>query len=71
MGEWYYPDGEVVKNNAETVAAGENFYRVRNAPQVVRLAHRGILSSSASIGSYCCRIPTTQGNITFCASIGR
>ena len=28
MGEWYYPDGRAVPN----IAAGEDLYRVRNAP---------------------------------------
>ena len=35
-GEWYYPDGRVVPN----AGANEDFYRVRNAPQVARLARR-------------------------------
>ena len=72
-GEWYYPDGTAVKNNADSVAADDSFYRVRNAPQVIRLARRnsnnvhGLLSPT---GSYCCVIPTTGGDMTFCANIG-
>ena len=67
MGEWYYPDGRIVPNQA----AGEGFYRVRNAPQVIRLARRvGITPAFSPTGSYCCVIPTTGGEMTFCANIG-
>ena len=67
-GEWYYPDGRVVQNNANSTAARESFYRVRNAPQVVRLARRS--TSLSPTGSYCCVIPTNGGERTFCANIG-
>ena len=72
-GEWYYPDGSVVQNNAASMAAGEGFYRIRNDPQVVRLnrRHYGVPSPALSpTGSYCCVIPTTKGEMTFCANIG-
>ena len=67
LGEWYYPDGRVVQKNSQS---RENFYRVKNAPQIVRLARRvnsPNLSRSPN-GSYCCVIPTTQGEMTFCAN---
>ena len=68
-GEWYYPDGRMVPNQA----AGEGFYRIRNAPQVARLARRigrlGITLTLEPTGSYCCVIPTTGGEMTFCANI--
>ena len=69
MGEWYYPDGRVVPNQA----AGEDFYRVRNAPQVVRLARRLSFVTPAlePTGSYCCVVPTTGGERTFCTNIGK
>ena len=68
VGEWYYPNGSVVPNQT----AGEGFYRVRNAPQVVRLARRmaGVTPALSPIGSYCCVIPTTGGEMIFCAKIG-
>ena len=64
----YYPDGRAVPN----IAAGEDLYRVRNAPQVMRLARRGgnaggVLSPT---GLYCCVIPTSLGEQTFCAKLG-
>ena len=67
-GAWYYPDGRAVPNQI----AWEDFYRVRNAPQVVRLARRDYLNPSviAPTGSYCCVIPTTGEEMTFCANIG-
>ena len=68
MGEWYYPDGRVIPNQA----AGEGFYRVRNAPQVVRLARReaSTIPALSPTGTYCCVIPTTGGEMTFCANLG-
>ena len=69
-GEWYYPDGKVVLNNAGSMAAGENFYRVRNVPQVIRLARRSNINSYDPNGSYCCVVPTTGGEMTFCAHLG-
>ena len=69
-GEWYYPDGRMVP----TSAAGEGFYRVRNAPQVARLARRvagpGTTFTLTPTGSFCCVIPTTGGEMTFCANTG-
>ena len=65
-GEWYYPDGRAVPNQA----TGEDFYRLRNAPQVVRLARRDSSNPLSPTGSYCCVIPTTGGEMTFCVNIG-
>ena len=67
-GEWYYPDGGMVPNSA----AGEGFYRIRNAPQVVRLARRIVstIPALSPTGTYCCVIPTTGGEMTFCVNIG-
>ena len=65
-GEWYYPDGRTVPNQA----ANEDFYRVRNAPQVVRLSRRQRSNPLSPTGSYCCVVPTTRGEMTFCANTG-
>ena len=72
-GAWYYPDGSAVQNSYGSMAAGEGFYRVRNAPQVVRLARRvSIMHPVLSpTGHYCCVIPTTVGEMTFCVNIGK
>ena len=69
-GEWYYPYGWVIQNNADSTAAGESFYRIRNAPQVIRLRRRDSSNRLSPIGFYCCVVPTTKGEMTFCASIG-
>ncbi len=68
VGEWYYPSGNAVGNQA----AGEPFYRVRNSAQVVRLARRELRVNPVlnPSGAFCCHIPTTQGNMTFCVNIG-
>ena len=70
-GAWYYPDGEIVKNNAGSLAAGEGFYFVRNAPQLIRLARRDGGNPLEPTGSYCCVIPVIgDQDMTFCANIG-
>ena len=66
LGEWYYPDGRVVPNQA----AYENYYRVRNAPQVVRLARRVFFEPLGPTGLFCCEMPTTQGKMRICINLG-
>ena len=65
-GAWYYPDGTTLNNFAGST--GEGFYFVRNGPQLIRLARK--FSVIAPTGSYCCVIPTTGGEMTFCANLG-
>ena len=69
LGEWTYPNGSVILNNAESTAAGEQFYFVRNAPQLIRLARRQANNPLSPTGSYCCTIPTTGKEMTLCANI--
>ena len=69
-GKWYYPNGTALKNNFAAIAAGEGFYFVRNAPQVIRLCRRELINPLSPTGSYCCVIPTTGGEMTFCAKLG-
>ena len=64
-----YPDGSVILNNAGSMAAGHQFYIVRNAPQLIRLARRQSNNPLSPTGSYCCTIPTTGGEMTLCANI--
>ncbi len=68
-GQWTFPNGSVILNNIEALDAGQQFYRLRNAPQVVRL-NRGVTNPLTPTGSYCCTVPTTGGNMTFCANLG-
>lgn len=65
MGEWHYPDGRAVLNNA----AREDFYRIRNAPQVVRLGRR-LYRAQHTTGLFCCVIPTSLGKQILCANLG-
>ncbi len=67
LGQWTYPDGTIVQNNANSAAAGEGFYMLRNAPQLVRLGRRTNILSP--LGSYCCTLPTTGGTMTLCANL--
>ncbi len=69
LGQWTYPDGSVILGNAKSQAG---FYLVRNAPRVIKLARRQNLTTTFSppTGSYCCTIPTTKQNMTFCANLG-
>ena len=61
----------MVQNHAASQTAGEDFYIRRNAHQVVRLARRESTTSTEPTGSYCCVIPTTGGEMTFYANIGK
>ena len=70
LGQWTYPDGRVILNNAGSTTVGEQFYIVRNAPQLIRLARRQSNNPLSPTGSYCCTIPTTGGEITLCANLG-
>ncbi len=70
LGQWTYPDGSVVLNNGGSVAAGQQFYIVRNAPQVIRLNRRENNNPLTPTGSYCCTVPTTGGDMTLCANLG-
>ncbi len=70
LGQWTYPDGSVVLNNGDAVAAGDGFYFVRNDAQLIRLARREINNPLSPTGSYCCTVPTTGGDMTLCANLG-
>ncbi len=71
LGQWMYPDGSMVLNNGDSMTAGDQFYRIRNAPQVVRLARREATNPLTPTGSYCCTVPTTGGvEMTLCANLG-
>ncbi|XP_064386598.1 sushi, von Willebrand factor type A, EGF and pentraxin domain-containing protein 1-like isoform X2 [Halichondria panicea] len=69
LGQWTYPNGSVILNNPGSTAVGELFYIVRNAPQLIRLARRQSSNPLSPTGSYCCTIPTTGGEMIFCAKL--
>ncbi len=70
LGQWTYPDGSVLLNKPNSATAGQQFYVLRNAPQVVRLARREGNNPLTPTGSYCCTVPTTGGEMTLCANLG-
>lgn len=68
MGEWHYPNGSIIPNRA----AGEDFFRLRNSPQAIKLARLHDIDGNGALGPtglYCCVIPTSIGEQTFCAHL--
>ncbi len=70
LGQWTYPDGSVILQNGGSETAGQQFYIIRNGPQLIRLAHRNTTNPVTPTGSYCCAVPTTGGDKTLCANLG-
>ncbi len=71
LGQWTYPNGSLLLNNKDSVTAGQQFYRLRNAPQVIRLVRRQNVNPLTPTGSYCCTVPTNGGvEMTLCANLG-
>ena len=70
LGHWTYPDGSVVLKNGASATARDLFYMIRNAAQLIRLARRETNNPLTPTGSYCCTVPTTGGEMTFCANLG-
>ena len=65
-GEWYYPSGSIVPNNA----AGEDFYRGRGSEQTIRLNRRN--NAQSPTGSFCCELPDNSDvNHILCVSLGK
>ncbi len=67
LGQWTYPNGTVILNKGKAMAAGQQFFIVRNAAQLIRLARREGNNPLNPTGAYCCTVP---GNMTFCANLG-
>ena len=66
-GDWMFPNG-IVLLAATTVTSDTNvIYRSRDTA-VVRLHRRGTITTPT--GTYCCVIPTSGGERTFCANLG-
>ena len=66
LGKWLYPDGTEIPNSA----GGQDFFIRRNDPQLIRLSRRMPSAATSPVGLYCCVIPTTMGEMTFCANLG-
>ncbi len=70
LGQWTYPDGSLLLNNKDSEIAGQQFYTRRNDLRLIRLARRENLNPLTPTGLYCCTVPTTHGEMTFCANLG-
>ena len=66
IGKWLYPNGTSIPNNL----GGQDFYIRRIAPQTIILNRRIPPGATSPAGLYCCVIPTTMGEMTFCANLG-
>ena len=65
FGEWYYPDGSMVPNNA----TGKDFYRGRGDNQTIQLNRRN--NAQSPTGSFCCELPDNSNvNHTLCVRLG-
>ncbi len=70
LGQWTYPNGSVILQNGGSLSAGQQFYILRGAPQVIRLNRRETNNPLTPTGPYCCTVPTTDGEMTLCANLG-
>ena len=70
LGWWTYPDRSVILGNIDSATAGQQFFFLRNEPQIIRLARRDNVNPLTPTGSYCCTVPTTGGDMTLCANLG-
>ncbi len=66
LGQWTFPNGSVVLKNG----GGQQFYIVKKTAQVIELNRRETTNPLAPTGSYCCTVPTTEGEMTLCANLG-
>ncbi len=70
LGQWTYPDGSVLLGNGASMTAGQQFYVIRDAAQLIRLARRETTNPLTPTGSYCCTVPTSGGDMTLCVNLG-
>ncbi len=68
LGQWTYPDRSMI---SRYYYGGQQFYIKRNAPQLIRLYRRETNNPLTPTGSYCCTVPTTGGDMTLCANLGK
>ncbi len=68
FGEWQFPNGtNIIRNQEVTVSDTDLFYRSRGRSSLF-LNRRG--SVSGPTGSYCCVLPASIGEVTFCVELG-
>ncbi len=68
FGEWQFPNGtNIIRSLDITDSYTDVFYRSRNTSSLL-LHRRG--SVSGPTGSYCCVLPASTGEVTFCVELG-
>ena len=71
IGNWRYPNGTHVPGGSGSNSASRPFVSLRNV-QSIKLVRRESVNPPplSPTGSYCCTIPTTGGEMIFCANLG-
>ena len=71
LGLWRYPNGDRVLGGSASISGFRPFISLRNF-QFIKLVRRERFNPPplSPTGSYCCNIPTTGGEMTFCANLG-
>ena len=68
FGEWHFPNGtNIIRSQDISDLDTDIFYRSRG-PSSISLHRRG--SVSGPTGSYCCVLPASTGEVTFCVELG-
>ena len=62
-----FPNGTVLLAGTTVISDTNVIYRTRDEA-VIRLHRRGTIATPT--GTYCCVIPTSEGERTFCANLG-
>lgn len=69
QGKWFYPNGSMVNRELIALTNREGFYS-RRREQSVRLDRFQATNVLSPTGSFCCTVPTTVGDMIFCANLG-
>ena len=71
IGDWRYPNGTRVPGGSGSNSASRPYVSLRNVHSI-QLARRDDVTPPPldPTGSYCCIIPTTGEDMTFCAKLG-
>ena len=72
IGDWYYPNGALIPGGSGSSSDSLSFVRWRNN-QMIRLARREDFTTPplGPTGSYCCTVKTNEGEMIFCANLGK
>ncbi len=68
-GEWIFPNGTAVARSRDLTESDTDVFHFSRNTSVVFLNRRG--SVSGPTGSYCCVLPASTGEVTFCVELGK